>query len=62
MFEGNALIEMIERQEFGLVILRALFFPPAVLEAIDSHYELSHTIHMNGFDYSILYPKAQHDG
>lgn len=62
LFEGNALIEMIERQEFGLVILRALFYPPAVLEAIDSHYDLSHTVHMNGFDYSILYPKAQHDG
>ena len=62
LFEGSALIEMIETQEFGLVILRALFYPPAVLEAIDNHYEHSHTIHMNGFDYSILYPKAQDDG
>ena len=58
LFEGDRLIEMIERGEFGIVILRAQFYPPPVLEAIGGHYELSHTIHMNGFDYSILYPKA----
>ena len=34
-FVGDQLVAMIERQEFGLVILRALFYPPAVLEAID---------------------------
>ena len=50
---------MIERGEFGIIILRAQFYPPPVLEAIGRHYKLSHTIHMNGFDYSILFPKGQ---
>jgi hypothetical protein len=59
LFKGDELLKMIEQGEFGIVILRALFYPPTVLEAIDRHYELSHRIHMNGFDYSILYPKGQ---
>ena len=52
-FEGEQLIGMIERGEFGIVILRAQFYPPPVLEAIHARYRLSRTIHMNGFDYSI---------
>ncbi len=57
-FEGAQLIEMIARQEFGLVILRAQFYPPPVLAAISQAYAHRETIHMNGFDYAILYPKA----
>ena len=57
LFDGGQLIDMIERGEFGIVILRAHFYPPPVLAAIGGHYEHAHTIHMNGFDYSILYPK-----
>lgn len=56
-FEGDRLIAMIEGQEFGLVILRALFYPPTVLEAIDRFYIHRESIHMNGFDYLILYPR-----
>ena len=56
-FKGERLIAMIEGQEFGLVILRALFYPPAVLEAIDRFYIQRESIHMNGFDYLILYPR-----
>lgn len=56
-FDGGQLIDMIERREFGIVILRAHFYPPPVLAAIGGHYEHALTIHMNGFDYSILYPK-----
>ncbi|MDE2748232.1 MAG: hypothetical protein OXI34_04655 [Chloroflexota bacterium] len=59
LFKGKELLGMIERRDFGIVILRALFYPPTVLQALDSHYELSHTVHMNGFDYNILYPKTQ---
>ena len=55
-FDGERLIDMIERADFGIVILRAQFYPPPVLAAIGRHYKLSRTIHMNGFDYSILYP------
>ena len=57
LFQGDELIGMIERGEFGLLILRALFYPPPVLEAMDRRYEYKRTIHMNGFDYLILYPK-----
>lgn len=56
LFNGGQLIEMIERGEFGIVILRAHFYPPPVLAAIGSRYEHALTIQMNGFDYSILYP------
>ena len=56
-FDGGQLVAMIERQEFGLVVLRALFYPPAVLEAIDRFYLHRNSIHMNGFDYLILYPR-----
>ncbi len=59
LFKGEELLGMIERREFGIVILRALFYPPTVLQALDGHYELSHRVHMNGFDYNILYPRAQ---
>ena len=58
-FAGEQLVAMIEGQEFGLVILRALFYPPAVLEAIDRYYLHRETIHMNGFDYLILYPRDE---
>jgi hypothetical protein len=55
-FDGSRLIEMIVRQEFGLVILRASFYPEPVLEAIHNVYTPSETVHMNGFDYVILRP------
>lgn len=57
LFQGEQLLAMIEAQEFGLVVLRALFYPPSVLQAIDRQYVHRDTIHMNGFDYLILYPK-----
>ena len=58
-FNGERLVSMIDGQEFALVILRALFYPPAVLEAIDRAYLHRETIHMNGFDYLILYPRER---
>ncbi len=56
LFEGDALIDMIERQEFGLIVMRAQFYPPAVLEAIGQAYQHDQFIHMNGFDYIIMRP------
>ncbi|MCY3867481.1 MAG: glycosyltransferase family 39 protein [Chloroflexi bacterium] len=56
LFDGSQLIELIARREFGIVILRAQFYPPPVLAAIGDNYQHALTIHMNGFDYSILYP------
>jgi hypothetical protein len=57
-FHGSALISMIENQEFGLVILRASFYPEPVLDAIHQAYEPAESIFMNGFDYIILHPLA----
>lgn len=57
LYEGRQLIEMIEEQQFGLVILRAQFYPLPVLVAIGQFYRTEAVIRMNGFDYSILYPK-----
>lgn len=59
LFQGDQLLTMIEQGEFGLIILRAQFYPPSVLEAMGRRYEHRETIHMNGFDYLILYPKDQ---
>lgn len=58
-FHGEQLIAMIERREFGIIVLRALFYPPPVLEAIDRQYAHRESIHMNGFDYLLLYPKTR---
>lgn len=57
-FQGDRLIEMIETHRFGLVILRAQFFPTPVLEAIGRAYEHWQTIRMNRFDYLILRPRT----
>ncbi len=57
-FDGGQLVSMIERGEFGIVVLRAQFYPPPVLAAIARSYEQTQSIHMNGFDYMILHPRA----
>lgn len=57
VFDGQELIAMIEEQAFGLVILRAQFYPAGVLEAIGEHYQHQQEIRMNGFDYIILQPR-----
>lgn len=55
-FDGSALIEMIENQNFGLIVLRAQFYPPDILYAIGSAYTHDEEIAMNGFNYIILRP------
>lgn len=56
LYDGDILQTMVEQQEFGLIILRAQFYPPALLEAIGDHYTTVETITMNGFAYSLLRP------
>ena len=58
LFDSTGLVSMIERQEFGLIVLRAQFYPPDVLEAIAENYAHSEAIPINGFEYLILRPKA----
>jgi hypothetical protein len=50
---------MIENREFGVVILRASFYPEPVLDAINRAYEPMESVFMNGFDYIILQPNEQ---
>lgn len=57
LFDPTRLIEMITRREFGLVILRAQFYPPPVLQAIGAHYRPLTEIEMNGFTYRLLEPR-----
>ena len=57
-FDGARLINMIDGREFGLIILRAQFYPPPALEAIGRAYEHWQSIRMNDFDYLILRPKT----
>ncbi|MBN1873742.1 MAG: hypothetical protein JXA33_05895 [Anaerolineae bacterium] len=47
---------MIRREDFGLVIMRAQFYPPPILAAIGQHYGLVEHIPMNGFNYIIMQP------
>ncbi len=56
-YDGSGLIQMIEDRAFGLIILRAQFYPVPVLQAIDRHYMQVETVQMNGFDYIIKRPR-----
>jgi hypothetical protein len=48
---------MIDAQGFGLIVMRAQFYPTDVLQAIARNYEHTETIPMNGFNYLIFEPK-----
>ena len=59
MLDTSELETMIRQEAFGLVIMRAQFYPPPVLSAIGQHYELIEHIPMNGFLYIIQQPIGQ---
>jgi len=50
---------MIRDEAFGLIILRAQFYPPSVLATIGQHYGLVEHIPMNGFNYIIMKPLGE---
>ncbi len=58
LYNGSELVRMLDAREFGLIILRAQFYPDVVLQAISRAYTQTDTITMNGFNYLILEPKA----
>lgn len=60
-WDSTELVGMIEAQTFGLIVLRAQFYPDPVLRAIAAHYEHTESIPMNGFDYLLLYPRGSAD-
>ena len=47
----------LENQEFGLIVLRAQFYPTPILQAIGQAYVRAEEVPMNGFRYLILRPK-----
>jgi len=55
----NEMMRMIDERQFGLVVFRAQFYPPPVLEAIGQNYDVVDHIQMNGFTYAILRPKPR---
>jgi 4-amino-4-deoxy-L-arabinose transferase-like glycosyltransferase len=55
----SEMVRMIDSQSFGLVIFRAQFYPPPVLNAIGQNYDVVAHIPMNGFTYALLRPKAR---
>jgi hypothetical protein len=57
MFDSTQLVSMIDAREFGLVVMRAQFYPTDVLQAIARNYEQTETVPMNGFEYLIFEPK-----
>ncbi len=59
MLDTQALEAMIREEAFGLVIMRAQFYPPPVLAAIGQHYGLVEHIPVNGFNYIIMQPLGQ---
>ena len=59
LFKGDELVRMIEAREFGLIVLRAQFYPDRVLQAISRRYDQFDTVVMNGFNYLLLHPKPE---
>jgi hypothetical protein len=57
-YDSSELVSMIENQEFGLIVLRAYFYPVPVNVAITTYYQDREFIIMNGFEYVIRYPKT----
>ncbi len=57
LLQTDEMIAMINRRAFGVVIFRAQFYPPPVLEAIGQNYDVVEHVPMNGFLYAILRPK-----
>ncbi len=60
--EMAELLAMIEREEFGVIVFRAQFYPGPVLQAIGQHYRTVETIEMNNFVYCVLKPNRSLPG
>jgi hypothetical protein len=61
LLDTTEMIERINRQEFGVVIFRAQFYPLPVRDAIGQNYQHVETLCMNGFFYHILWPHRLQD-
>ena len=61
LLDTTEIVERINRQEFGLVIFRAQFYPQPVLDAIGQNYQPVEHVCMNGFYYHLLWPHRMLD-
>lgn len=57
ILDSSAMVDMINRRAFDIIVLKAEFYPREVLMAIGQNYESVETIIMNGFNYRILKPR-----
>jgi hypothetical protein len=63
LYNNNAvdlteMLDMLDRQAFDTVVLRAQFYPPPVLETIGQRYQTEELVQMNGFVYCVMKPRA----
>lgn len=59
LLDVSEFVRQIDEQAFGVVILRAQFYPPPLLEAMGRAYQPAAEIQMNGFVYRILEPRPR---
>jgi hypothetical protein len=52
------MLDMLDRQAFATVVLRAQFYPPPVLDVIGQRYETIDLVQMNGFVYCVMRPRS----
>jgi hypothetical protein len=57
LYDPTTLMDMIGNKEFGVVVLRAQFYPVPVLGAIGESYAPAEEVMMNGFTYRVLLPR-----
>jgi len=57
LYDPANLVEMINQKAFGVILLRAQFYPPPVLQAIGQKYRTLADMDMNGFTYKVLVPR-----
>ncbi len=56
MYDPASLIALVEARQFCVVVLRAQFYPPPLLEAVGQAYQTVDQVPMNGFLYRVLKP------
>ena len=57
LYNPSRLVEMINQKAFGVIVLRAQFYPQPVLESIGQKYRTLTDVDMNGFTYHVLVPR-----
>jgi hypothetical protein len=60
--DTTEIVERINRQEFGVIVFRAQFYPQPMLDAVGQNYRPVETLCMNGFYYYVLWPNRMLDG